>query len=104
MKTIIIMTLFCSQHIMADQWFCSEESGRREGNVMYACGVGESMSEGYSRERALSAAINEFKTICEMSSDCKDREISVEPKRLECQHDKSGIIRCYRLIVVTISR
>lgn len=106
MKLLIILALL-SQYVMADEWFCVEESGKRDGNTILACGIGDSLGdEGASRRRALDAAIQEFKTICELSSDCRGHEIIVEPKRTACGRDQKmpEIVKCYRLIQVTIGK
>lgn len=82
-------------------WFCEEESGKRDGNTIWACGVGEATLEHLSRKYALDHAIEEFNTLCQISSDCRGKKTSVEPKRMTCY--KNGIIlKCYRLIQVTI--
>lgn len=94
--------LIMSFNASADDWFCSTESGRRNDKVFWACGVGESQVEGAARTKALQAAVDEFTTICKMSSDCKDKPMRVEPKRLTCKEDKLGFYKCYRLIEVEI--
>lgn len=106
MKTIsILFVLFISSSAFAtEQWFCTDESGKRDGDTVLACGVGESTTEDYARKRALTSAIYEFQTICDMSSECAGRPTSVEPKRLTCSQDKQGLWKCYRLIAVTLGK
>lgn len=94
-----------SQNVAAaDQWFCTDESGKRDGNTIMACGVAEWTDEGTARKKALEAAIEEFETICEISSDCKHNKFNIEPKRTTCIKDQEhkGLMKCYRLIVVTL--
>ncbi len=101
MKYIIL--IFLSQYVAADEWYCTEDAAKRDGNVISTCGIGESMSdEGYARKRALNNAIEEFNTICDLSSDCAGRKINVEPKRTSCSKDSRGMIKCYRMIEVTV--
>lgn len=109
MKNLILVILFgFSLEVLAeDQWFCSEESGKRDGNTIQACGVGEGVNEKTARTQALDAAIDEFKTICDMSSDCAHHQRVVEPKRLTCNEKRikgTGYSewKCYRLIQVTV--
>lgn len=103
LKIIICVILLLSQIATADEWLCTTESGQRQGNLILACGVGESSGdEAYARKRALSNAIEEFNTICEISSDCAGRKIIVEPKRTSCAVEKNGLLKCYRLIAVTL--
>lgn len=84
-------------------WFCTEESGKRSGNVLSACGSGEATIEGQARQSALEHAFREYHSICSESSDCNGHEVSVEPKRLTCVSELGGgWWKCYRLIEVTI--
>ncbi len=100
-----LITLLSSQIANASDWFCTEESGKRDGNTIMSCGVGDAVNdEGYARKKALQAAIEEFKTICDLSSDCRGKAKTVEPKRTSCAPvpNLPNFVRCYRLIVVTI--
>lgn len=85
----------------ADPWFCVDESGRRNDNVLWACGVAEDLNEGQARSRALRVAIEEYRTICEESLDCQ-KGVIIEPKRMTCVETKLGLWKCYRLIEVRI--
>jgi len=86
-----------------DTWMCTDESAERQGAVWTACGIGEASSEGSARAQALAAAIQEFGRICAISSDCNERNRTVEPKRTTCLLSKSGgYWKCYRMIQVTI--
>jgi hypothetical protein len=105
MKLLILILFISINAHAADEWFCTEESGRRIGSVIQACGVGESaIDEGRAREKALEQALIEFHSICNISADCKGKDIIVEPKRLTCVVGKRGRIKCYRLIEVTVGR
>lgn len=100
MKTLILL-LFVSNWAYGDDWFCMHEAGKREGNVIWACGIGESMSEDGARHNALTAAQREFSEICDMSDDCRGKKIIVDPQRTTCQ-PHNGHLKCYRLLVVTL--
>lgn len=72
---------------------------------MSICGIGESANdEGFARKKALTNAIEEFKIICDLSSDCANQPISIEPKRTTCAPKENGLIKCYRLIEITIGK
>lgn len=106
MRTIIIMLMLLSFKAMAadqkaDQWFCRDESGKRDANVMWACGVGEGLYENQARAQALREAFKEYHTICEESADCDMKQAVVEPKRLTCVETMQGRMwKCYRLIEI----
>lgn len=102
MKFIILVLALVSQSVFADEWFCSTESGQRSGDTILACGVGEGMLEQHARKLALANALDEFQTICQASTECRNRTTSMEPKRLSCSKDKQGIWKCYRLIAITL--
>ncbi len=99
LQLLIVMPALADQK--PEQWFCVEESGKRDDNVISSCGVGEGPSEGMARTDALREAFNEFKTICAYSADCDVNQVITEPKRLTCYHEK-GYWKCYRLISVTL--
>lgn len=112
--TAILLVLAC-EGISAKEpgWFCEEESGKRDGNKIYACGVGEAMDEMGAREKALETAISEFKLICALSVDCKDKPAIVTPMRMSCSHGAIEIAgwsagrshwKCYRLIVIALEK
>lgn len=101
MITKTIFLILVSFQATADDWFCKEESSGRSGNTILACGVGESMTEDYARKRALHNAIEEFETICELSTDCRGKATIAESKRTTCEKE-NGHIKCYRLLQVTI--
>lgn len=100
---MLYFILILSQFATAEEWFCKEESIQRQENVVYACGIGESINdEAHSRKKALQNAIDEFRMICDISDDCRDKKFHVEPKRTECGVTKVGLLKCYRMIQVTI--
>ncbi len=101
---IVFVILILAGKVHADdQWFCVEESGKRDDNVIWACGVGEGKTEHRSRREALSEALAAFRTLCVASVDCDIANVSVEPKRLSCTENSKGW-KCYQLIVVTIGK
>ena len=89
-------------------WFCTDDQAMKTGNTYVICGVGTYSTEGDARRISLENAVNEFKTICELSSDCKGHKISVEPKRSSCfkstSSDKSRFenISCHRMFLFTV--
>ena len=110
MKYVLILALLSPLAHAGDQWICTEEGIQHSGNVWSACGVGQGMDEGAARQKALYGAINEFNTLCEMNSSCKDHDKSIEPKRTTCgQTNESTVIpgvmqwKCYRMIQVTVN-
>lgn len=100
---VLLLLIFSSFSFadVKDNWFCTSESGKRNGNVMWACGVGEGTNEPFARERALKNAFEEYRLICEESADCANRPVIVEPKRLTCR-EEGRLWKCYRLIEVRI--
>lgn len=110
MRTIIITILMGFGSIAiaeekVDQWFCRDESGKRDGNVLWACGVGESTGEATARAQALENAFNEYHVICAESADCDKNKVTVEPKRLTCTETFGGRLwKCYRLIEIVFHK
>lgn len=99
---------------MADEkpdWFCTSQSGKRDGNVLSSCGMGEAFNEPDARNYALRRAIMAYEYICRRSDDCKGHKLSIEPKRMSCYKamepdmfgEMSMVWRCYHLLEVTIS-
>jgi hypothetical protein len=84
-----------------EAWFCLDESGKRDGDILWACGVGEAPSESLARADGLREAMNEFKTICQASVDCDANHVTVEPMRMTCTEGTKGW-KCYRLIEVVM--
>lgn len=106
MKTLIILILMGFGGLVhaegkPENWFCLDESGKRDGDFLLACGVGEGPSESLARADGLREAMNEFRTICQASVDCNMDQVMVEPKRMTCTHT-GGAWKCYRLIEVVM--
>lgn len=104
MKSILFVILFIPSLSFADGWFCEDDAGKRDGNIIYSCGMGDDLDEAGARLKALKDALTQFDLICEASSDCYSRHRTVEPKRTSCHRDPRGFITCARLIVVTLGR
>lgn len=103
MKRILLaMMILISIGAEAEDWFCTEEAAVRDGNQLQVCGIGESMTEGGARSRALKLAIEEASLLCSVSTDCRGQKVMVVPKRTTCSRDKQGIWKCYRLVLVFI--
>jgi hypothetical protein len=89
-------------------WLCTEESSQRQGNTVLSCGVAVGDDENEARSKAFDNARNEFKKVCDASSDCRGHETTVLPKRTSCDEitGKTALMdtkyRCYRLLAFTI--
>src|ERR1700677_3408638 len=100
MKILLLLLAF-SQDVQADGWFCNDESSQRDGNVISTCGIGTHKDEAQARAWAMYNARNEFKAICNSSSDCIGHYFSMDPKRTECTQN-GGIFRCVRMLAYTV--
>lgn len=101
---IVLLLTFLSL-VHADDsgsWMCEQTASKRNGSIIYSCGVGEGLTEGEARAQALRDAFREFNAICDESSDCKGRPKTVDPQRTSCKKDPKGYVVCYRLIVTTL--
>ena len=92
---------------LAEGWFCTDESSKRDGNLWTVCGIGEDQKESAARSEALENGIQEFKDLCRLSSDCKGHEFTVQPGRTECRPlseavPGQGPIRCVRAVAFTV--
>ena len=99
--SILLLISLLSVNVHADSWLCTEESSQRSGNIINACGIGLGSEENTARLKALDNAKLEFKRLCEVSSDCAGRMISVQPQRTTCETEGAGY-KCYRLLAFTI--
>ncbi len=88
----------------AGKWFCEQESGKRDGTVIWSCGIGEGLNEAAAREAALRAAFREFHMICDSSADCYRRPVTTDPQRTSCKHLQNGLWICTRLIISTLRK
>lgn len=107
---IMIVSIFVALESRAtdkESWFCTDDQSMKTGNTYIICGVGTSQTEGGARTNALNNSVNEFKTICELSSDCKGKNITVEPKRSSCfentkkDHSSFENFTCHRMFLFT---
>ena len=108
---IFVVSVFIaleSRAIDKESWFCTDDQSMKTGNTFVICGVGTSDAEGGARTKALNNAMNEFRAICELSSDCKGKSINVEPKRSSCYkasiYEKSSWnnVTCHRMFLFTV--
>ena len=103
MKVILIfLQLWVSDEASA-QWLCREASSTRNGQTITACGVGRSQNLDEARVKSRESAVEEFKRVCQLSSDCSDYDYSVVPKRTECEM-KEELHICFRALEFEISR
>lgn len=87
-------------NIYATNWTCTEVASEKIDNFIMACGVGEAETEGDARKLALENAINEFKSICNISDDCLNKKTYTKPLRNSCEKLDNNKIKCYRGIQV----
>lgn len=110
---ILIASLLVSIHAKSaseekQDWFCTDDQAMKTGSTYVICGVGTYSTEGDARRIALENAVNEFKTICDLSSDCKGHKVSIEPKRSSCYNgtsaDKTRFenFSCHRMFLFTV--
>lgn len=106
---MLLCIIMADRAISEERWFCTDDQAIRQGNVLSICGVGNSMDEGPARKEALNNAMDEFKSICSLSSDCRGHKINVEPKRSTCFEKKRVYAEytntqfvCHRMFVFTI--
>lgn len=101
-KMIITIMILASFHALSkEKWFCTDDQAMRSANTLSICGVGTAENEGWARKRSLDNAVNEFQVMCELSSDCKQHKIVVDPKRSTCFKEE-GKFTCHRLFIFTI--
>lgn len=103
----IISLLICSSSAFADEngsWYCAQDSSKRQGNILWICGMGDGTSEGPARMEALKNAIDQFNIICSNSTDCTWHPRTIDPQRTSCKKDPKGYFSCVRLIVVTLEK
>jgi hypothetical protein len=82
-------------------WYCKEVASERSGNIIHSCGIGTGQDENEARSTAFDNAKTEFKKICNLSSDCKNHMISVNPERTTCDKIETGY-KCHRLLTFSI--
>lgn len=100
---IIVLWGYTAHSESKDVWVCTDEATVRSGDVWQACGVGEGEEEGLARKRALNAAVDEFTSLCTLSTDCFKHNRTIEPKRTTCQVAKDGRYwKCWRMVQVTL--
>jgi hypothetical protein len=100
MKFLILLLLV--QSAWADEWFCTSQSSKKEGNGYLVCGVGRGSDVASAREDSLDQAKKEFQGLCAQSADCRWHDAVVEPLRTACS-EKEGQFVCYRAVKYTLS-
>lgn len=89
---MLLYLLFSIAH--ADDWFCKSQSAAKQGpSTIIVCGTGS------TRDAAMENALDQFKKLCQASSDCREFDYNVEPKRTECDHSE-----CFQAIQFNILR
>lgn len=106
MKYVFLILFFLGANAFANddgKWFCEQESGKREGAVIWSCGMGQAFDEGGARSAALRDAFHEQQMICQASSDCANKPRTVTPQRTSCKQNlKNNLWTCHRLIITSI--
>lgn len=103
MKKLMMFLVLISSPVMADDWVCHTQASVAMGpNAMLACGMADASTESQARLKAYTAALTEFRQVCDASDECKGRAIETKPARTECSSYEGGF-RCYRAVSVTIS-
>lgn len=102
MKITLVISIFLISTVLsvqtrADDWICKEASSVRSGQLVLSCGVGSDKDLDHARKISRDNAIEEFEKICLKSSDCKDFDYKVIPKRSDCEL-KNSKYTCYRAI------
>jgi len=99
---VIVLGYLAGRSALADgqpPWICSELSIQRDGDRYLVCGVGQADQEPEARIRALDHAQKEFDRFCALSSDCRDRQVNLQPARTDCRRSRTtGAIECRRAI------
>lgn len=103
-KIMMILLVSISAHAQSD-WRCSDhgEGSEMVGNSFYACGTGQSESEGRAQEYATIRAQNEFVNLCNLSPGCYQKQRTVDPGKMVCDQLPHGSFRCHRLLIFTFT-
>lgn len=102
MVTLIALTMqLIGSAFAGDAWLCTEASSQRRDNNFISCGIGEASEESTARAKALQNAQVEFKSLCDLSTDCKGHVMTVWPERTSCTHNSDGYV-CHRMVRFTV--
>ena len=92
---LMFLTVFNAQ--AKDDWFCNTESSQTIGDEVQACGRAKDPDEDKARGMAFESAKAEFLRVCKVSDNCRNHDMTVEPKRTTC--DKVGKnYECVRMV------
>lgn len=97
---ILLVALFTGT-ASADDWICKSQSSVQRGTTVLACGIGEAETEAEARKSADENAIDQFRRVCDASDTCRNRQVSSNPGRTECEAGKDTV-RCYRALTFEI--
>jgi hypothetical protein len=100
MLSIGILTI---PYVYPSDWFCTQESSQRVGDEIHTCGVATGIDLNTARTKAFDNAKEEFSKICESSSDCAGRTITLTPMRTECYSLAPEVYRCHRMLAFIVS-
>lgn len=100
---LTLLSLVFSYAMASENWFCTSEASRVDGNNIFACGVGEAPNEDQARSKAFESAKREFTQLCDASTSCKGRAVSVEPRRTTCEM-VGRVMKCHRMLVFIVGK
>lgn len=89
--------------IEAHAWFCEEAASVREDQTIRACGTATASDKTVASAAAFQAALEEFKRVCDASTDCDPNSVIVTPRRTVCSLQTANVT-CTRLVEFEIPR
>ncbi len=98
LRALSLPILLGTVNLSASEWFCEEVASQRDGNIIKACGIGESATEASARSLAFENAKKEFDRICNASADCNGHQSIADPKRTSCKQTPGKNVVCHRLV------
>lgn len=98
---MLALLLFFSTAFASENWLCTSQASQVQGDKVLACGVGHGADEDRARAKAFISSQAEFNRLCNASTNCKGKTVSIEPKRTTCDQEGSQW-KCYRLLVFTV--
>ena len=102
---VIVSIIIITQSPCLYAWYCKDVASERlNKNTINACGIGTASTEAKARDLAFSNSKREFSRVCGVSDYCKNRNWDILPQRADCQKQKNGKYKCYRLLQFKIGK
>jgi hypothetical protein len=108
---LILMILFLPSIALTkmDSWFCTEQSMRRHGDSVDACGTGMSGVKSVAMDEAFRRARRTFDMICRSSDTCHGYPVSIDPGRITCDVVKQDFgtgeyWTCIQMVTFTVDK